>query len=167
VNKVLIIDASILCVWLQVPSKDTAGVRRDKNAVDKEIERKTKEGYTFILPIAAIIETGNHITQATDCYNTAKRLADALVKSAKGVSPWAVFSGQNVIWTAEALKEIADEWPKLATSKLSMGDYTIIQIANYYYSLGNFHVEIFTDDKQLKAWQPHPRTEFPIPRRRQ
>lgn len=66
-KKVLIFDTSVMCVWLQVPGKDTCGQGETAltyNIVRKKIENEKKEGTIFVLPIASIIETGNHIAHA-------------------------------------------------------------------------------------------------------
>lgn len=66
-KKVLVIDTSVLCVWLKVPSKATCG-RSDAlityDFVSRKIEEERKNGTTFILPLATIIETGNHIAHS-------------------------------------------------------------------------------------------------------
>lgn len=62
-KKVLILDTSILCVYLEVPGKETCGFeddRWDKKRVDRFLQ-EAEENYTFVLPLTAIVETGNHI----------------------------------------------------------------------------------------------------------
>ncbi len=65
-KKVLIIDTSILCVWLKVPGMETCGTKDSPitfDDVNSKIAAEEKRGRTtFVLPIASIIETGNHIT---------------------------------------------------------------------------------------------------------
>ena len=60
-RKVLIIDTSILCVYLEVPGKETCGSgnnRWNKQRVVEILETEEKASTTFVLPLAAIIETG-------------------------------------------------------------------------------------------------------------
>ena len=67
-KKVLIFDTSVLCVWLKVPGKETCGQEGNQltfEVVDAKIEDEKKQGTTFVLPIASIIETGNHIAHST------------------------------------------------------------------------------------------------------
>ncbi|MEN9443650.1 MAG: hypothetical protein RIS47_540, partial [Bacteroidota bacterium] len=75
-NKVLMIDTSILCVWLKVPNMDTCGSdanRWDFDHVNSKIETEIQQGTRMILPLATIIETGNHIAQANgDRYKAAQ-----------------------------------------------------------------------------------------------
>ncbi|HEY9895136.1 MAG TPA: hypothetical protein V6D34_06960, partial [Candidatus Sericytochromatia bacterium] len=78
-QRVLIIDTSILCVWLQVPGKTMCGSdaeQWDKKRVGQELEKEIQAGTTLVLPLATIIETGNHISQAvSQRYETAQALA--------------------------------------------------------------------------------------------
>lgn len=63
-KKVLILDTSVICVWLQVPGKDTCGRSGNiltHDMVKAKIESEQELGTTFVLPIASVIETGNHI----------------------------------------------------------------------------------------------------------
>jgi len=162
-KKVIIFDTSVLCCWLKVPGKDTCGPDNDKwnfDRIDKTIAAEMKESSTFVLPLAAIIETGNHITQIdrdryplADRYALAQLLADLIRKTAAGTEPWAVFSQQSPLWDKANLEKLADEWPKLAAEKLSIGDATIKDVAEYYAKV-NCEVEILTGDQGLKAYQP-------------
>ena len=167
-QRVLIIDTSILCVWLQVPGKTMCGSdaeQWDKKRVDHELEKEIQAGTTLVLPLATIIETGNHISQAaSQRYETAQALTKIMAEAADEKTPWAAFTDQAVLWDADGLKTLALEWAELASQKLSIGDATIKTVADYYARSG-FEVEIFTGDKGLKAHQP----SFPpsaVPKRR-
>lgn len=66
-RKVLIIDTSILCVRLGVPGMETCGTKDDvwdKQRVDEKVKMETGASTTFVLPLASIIESGNHIARA-------------------------------------------------------------------------------------------------------
>lgn len=66
-RKVLIIDTSILCIWLEVPGMDDCGPDDDKwnkQRVSRKIQEEERHNTTFVLPLASIIETGNHISHA-------------------------------------------------------------------------------------------------------
>ena len=66
-QKVLIIDTSIMCVWIGIPGKETCGPdtdRWDKELVEAFLVEEIKEGATLVFPLASMIETGNHIAQA-------------------------------------------------------------------------------------------------------
>lgn len=166
-KRVLIIDTSILCVWLDVPGMDDCGPdydRWDKSRVDCKLKEEMAAKTTFVLPLASIIETGNHIAQASHSRKErGEALADLMRKSADEESPWAAFSDQSVLWSTEKLKALADSWPNLAAQRLSLGDATIKDVAEHYAQLG-YAVEILTGDQGLKAYQPV--APVAVPRRR-
>ncbi len=167
-KKVLIIDTSILCVWLDVPDMDTCGPdndKWDKQRVEDKIQLEIQTETTFVLPLASIIETGNHISHAAHSRKErGEALADLIRKSADNQTPWAAFSEQSILWSPEKLKSLADTWPNLAAQRLSLGDVTIKDVAEYYAQMG-WEVEILTGDQGLKAYQPT--TPAEKPRRRQ
>jgi hypothetical protein len=169
VRKVLIIDTSILCVWLEIPGMETCGPQADswdKPRVDEKINRETTAATTLVLPLASIIESGNHIAQSRHSRRErGEALADLMRRSADEQTPWAAFSDQSVLWSPEKLKSLADRWPNMAAQNLSLGDATIKDVAEYYSLMGN-EVEILTGDKGLKAYEPMVPTEIPRRRRR-
>lgn len=166
-RRVLILDTSVLCCWLQVPGKDQAGTQEDRwthARIEAVLCEEQKQGSTFVLPVATLIETGNHIAQvAGDRFGLATQLAGYLRKAADADSPWAAFTEQSGLWQAENLQRLADDWPSHAAQKLSIGDVTIKEVAEYYHRAG-FFVEILTGDAGLKAYQPT--QPLLIPRRR-
>ena len=152
-KNVLILDTSILCVWLKVPGKETCGSGSsmiDFAKVDKEIQAAIQTQFTLVLPLASIIETGNHIAQAPQWrHERATALAELMTNSADEATPWAAFSDQQTLWSPVGLRKLAASWPNLAATKLSIGDATIAEVADYYAKMG-YIVEIFTGDKGLK-----------------
>lgn len=57
-KKVIILDTSILCVWLRVPGKSDCGSDSDKwdqRRVDERINVAVRDKVTFVLPLATII----------------------------------------------------------------------------------------------------------------
>ncbi len=164
-KKILILDTSILCTWLQVNGKETCGPdhnRWDYERVNKKIQSEIDADTTLVLPLAAIIETGNHIAQcAGDRYALANSFADFIKNAANEETPWAAFTHQNDLWKEDGLKNLADRWKEHAVSGQSLGDASIIDVVNYYREMGNM-VEICTGDEGLKSYEP---TAI-IPRRR-
>lgn len=65
-TKILIVDTSIMCVWLKVPGKEVAGKSNEYtyDIVARHIEEERQKGTKLVLPIATIIETGNHIAHS-------------------------------------------------------------------------------------------------------
>jgi hypothetical protein len=164
---VLILDTSVLCCWLQVPRKDEAGPvhdRWDHERIAKLLEHERKQGSTFVLPIATLIETGNHIAQAPGKrFERASDLAGYLKEAADAQSPWAAFTQQSSLWESDNLRRLAETWPALATGGTSIGDHTIKDVAEYYAQAG-YSVEILTGDAGLKAYEPA--KPVSLPRRR-
>ena len=166
-RRILVLDTSILCCLLQIPGKDNAGPvddRWDYKRVRALIDRETWTASTFVLPLATIIETGNHISQAPgNRFAIAQGLANIMRDAANESSPWAAFADQADLWRSYQLIALANSWPQLAASGLSIGDATIKEVAEYYAKTG-CDVEILTADAGLKAYQPAERPA--IPRRR-
>lgn len=166
-KKVLILDTSVLCCWLRVPKKDTAGKAEDRWDFDRINDILISEhaiGSIFVLPIATLIETGNHIAQCSgDRFSLATSLSQHLSNSADATSPWAAFTDQSGLWEQASLLKLAKTWPKLAVGGTSIGDATIKDVAEYYAQAG-CSVEILTGDEGLKAYQPI--RPINVPRRR-
>lgn len=167
-KRVLILDTSVLCCWLQVPGKDEAGPVNDRwthARINTLLEEERTKDSTFVLPIATLIETGNHIAQApSQRFERAGSLANYLREAADAASPWAAFTDQSQLWQAENLRALAENWPALAAGGTSIGDATIKDVAEYYAKAG-YSVEILTGDAGLKAYEPV--KPVIIPRRRQ
>lgn len=166
--RVLILDTSVLCCFLQVPGKETCGSdedRWDHRRISALIDAEVQRASLLVLPLATIIETGNHIAQAKrgDRFIVATRLAGFIALAADGASPWAAFTQQSGLWEPGALKILAETWPALAAAGTSIGDATIKDVAEFY-AKGGYEVEIVTGDAGLKAYQPL--TPPRIPRRR-
>lgn len=166
-RKVLILDTSVLCVWLKVPGKETCGSGNESltfKVVDDKIEEEKKNGTTFILPVASLIETGNHIAHVPgDRSKLGASFASIISDTANEVSPWAAFTEQSELWKPEKLAELANRWKETVVSGQSLGDASIVDVAQYYAS-AEFDVEIFTGDSGLKAYEPS--GEAMKPRRR-
>lgn len=166
-RKVLVLDTTVLCCWLQVPGKETAGPANDPwdhARIARLLDEERQAGSIFVLPMATLIETGNHIAQAPGRrFECATALADHLRAAADASTPWAAFTDQSPLWQTENLRALAHDWPKLARGGTSIGDATIKDVAEHY-AKGGIAVEILTGDEGLKAYEP--RKPAQIPRRR-
>lgn len=164
-KKVLVVDTSILCVWLKVPGKETCGSSNaliTYDMVADKIEAEKKNGTTFILPLATIIETGNHIAHSSgDRKSLGSEFAQIMIDSADENSPWAAFTEQSTLWNPKNLKKLAQKWKETVIAGQALGDASIVEVVQYYTDLG-YEVEIFTGDEGLKAYEPTSET----PRRR-
>ncbi|MCB9539524.1 MAG: hypothetical protein H6704_25190 [Myxococcales bacterium] len=157
-----IIDTSVLCVWLDVPGMNRCGAGstawNTERALAEMDERSAREqGRTMVLPVASIIETGNHIAQVAGGlrWPVIQRFATLLRRVAAADSPWAAFSDQSALWAPERLADLADRWPELAKRGVGVGDATIVAVAEHYANMG-FAVRILTGDAELHATAPSP-----------
>jgi len=168
-KKVLIIDTSILTIWLQVPGFETAGADNKWNLenVIAKLSEEQNNGTCFVLPIATIIETGNHISHIKqgDVYALVNRFADLLELVAKNQTPWTLFTTQAELWTPEHLLELASQWRETGAMKFALGDASIVKVAHYYQRM-QYEVEIFTGDSLLKAYEYSVPQGIIVPRRR-
>lgn len=153
--KILIIDTSIMCVWLKVPGMETTGKNSEytQDIVAQHIEEEKKKGTKLVLPITTIIETGNHIAHANgNKEQSVEDLCSMIISSANGETPWIAIDMQHSLWDADNLPVLVEEWKKTAISeKQSIGDAAIVQIAKRFSS--TCEVEIFTGDGGLKNYE--------------
>lgn len=167
-KKVLILDTSIMCVWLRVPGKETCGpdeARWTYDSVKAKLDSEIESGATLILPWASIIETGNHIAQANgDRYEIVNSFVEHIEKALEGTVPWAAFGEQSELLGNDSLKKTLAIWKETALAGQSIGDALIVAVAEYYARYG-FAVEILTGDGGLKAFEPV-RPAALIPRRK-
>jgi hypothetical protein len=156
-RSIAIFDTSLLCCWLNIPGREQAGSERDfwdSERVNLLLEDELQKGSMIVLPLATIIETGNHISQAPrERFEYATAFSIHIKRAALSTSPWAAFTDQSVLWTPEHMLLLAKDWPALAASKMSLGDATIKYVADYYSEAG-FDVRILTSDEALRAYEP-------------
>jgi len=157
-SSVLIFDTSLLCCWLNIPGMAPVGTKSDvwtPHRIDGLVNSAIANGSTVVLPLATIVETGNHISQArSERFKHATNFASYLRKCASETEfQWAAFIQESEPWTADGLLKLADEWPKVAESKFSIGDWSIRHVADYYSQAG-CEVRILTSDGMLKSYEP-------------
>lgn len=136
-----------------MPGKETAGSGKgswDHARTDEAIQREINAGSTLVLPLATLIETGNHIAKASSArYKTALALAENLKKAAAALTPWAAFTQQTELWKPDALHALSEAWPNQAAAGLSLGDATIGSVADFYSRTG-YEVYLLTADQGLQ-----------------
>ncbi|MFI5802215.1 hypothetical protein [Streptomyces sp. NPDC051561] len=149
------VDTSILCNLLSVPGKCQD---RDKVIVELKSKRETG-GCDLLLPVTAIIETGNHIAQLSDGYHRlkcAERFAAVLQTVIEGRAPWAL---NEVEWDAAHLTtllaggETGSTLVEHAQGKLGCGDLNIlIERDRYLARTSGVTATIWTLDVLLAAY---------------
>lgn len=166
-RKLIVLDTSVLCTLLGVQGFGTSGPdQHTREELQGLLDAEIKAGAALVLPLAAIIETGNHIANSTaGRYDAAGRLAEMIKATLDGESPWIAFAEQSDLWVGEALQRLIDEWPTNANAGRSMGDLMIVDVAEHYAQAGIWDVVIFTGDEGLRAYSPT--VPPPVPRRRE
>jgi len=159
-NSVCIIDTSVFLNLLNVPGKN-----QDKNSVNQSFVEYVELEVTFILPMATIIETGNHIAQNGNGGKrraTALRFCEAVKGAFNGDAP---YKPSEFPSSAEVLSWI-DTYPDLAGKNkspyktlegTSFGDLSIIE--EYKKCVSRFSMsEIFIWSLDQDLQQYHHRT---------
>lgn len=132
-SSVCIIDTSIFLNLLNVPGKS-----QDKVKVTSDFTEYAQTGVTFILPMATIIETGNHIAQNGDG-GTRRKTAERFCLAVKGA-----FTGEAPYQPSEFPNSVEiltwlDSYPQHAGASKSVtkqnegtsfGDLSIIEEFN-------------------------------------
>lgn len=84
--RVYFIDTSVLDNLLEIPKKS-----QDREQAKHDFAKRQSENSRFILPITAVIETGNHIAQLSDGRvrrNIAEKFSSMLELTAQRQAPW-------------------------------------------------------------------------------
>lgn len=147
-SNVHFIDTSVLVELLNIPKMN------DRHAqAQAEYEALAAKGDVFVLPVAVLVETGNHIAHISDGtmrYQIAVQFS-ALVQKA-------VNSGDN--WNTvpsispDTLESIMKQFPVRAQSQTGFGDISIIEQFNDYWKnrqpIGEMRIWAF--DGHLKGY---------------
>jgi hypothetical protein len=116
---VCLIDTSILCEILEVPN-----LCQSSDRVLAEMARKVKAGESLLLPMSAIVETGNHIAQNGDGRQrrrTAEKFVELIQQAIRGETPFAA----TPFFEPEALLEWLAEFPDWAMRESGLADLTL------------------------------------------
>lgn len=123
--KVTFIDTSVLCELLEVP-----GMCANHEDIRAEFELRDENGERFVIPITAVIETGNHIAQsAGDRRAAAERFVGFLNAAGSSQAPFTI---HRTGWDEEFLAELCagnatgQPFIDLVTAKIGAGDVAIL-----------------------------------------
>jgi hypothetical protein len=128
-SSICLIDTSIFLNIVNVPNRN-----QDRESVLNDFKTYAESGCNFLLPMATIMETGNHIAQNGDGgirRQTAQNFVKEVKASLRGDAPWRFTNFP----TKEDILEWIDQFPDLAgknktPDKLegtSFGDLSIIE----------------------------------------
>lgn len=149
---ICLVDTSILCELLEVPS-----MCRDPGQVQKDLKDKLTAGERLMLPMATIFETGNHIGQNGDGRERrrvgmkfVKLVSDAIL----GKSP---FRATRFLESEELLAWLA-ELPEWANRGSGLGDLAIAKEWEELCGLsrGMRRVYIWSLDEHLSGYDLRP-----------
>lgn len=118
---ICIIDTSILLEILNVPQKASQHQR-----IWKELQEKISTGEFLFLPMATIIETGNHIAHSANGEKR-RKIAERFVRfiqdALEGKAPFTPID----FLSSERMKQWLAEFPDSAMRGISLGDLSIIK----------------------------------------
>lgn len=109
------IDTSVMANMLKIP-----GRCNDAESVQEEFKQVLEAKEVLILPIATIIETGNHIAHIADSNarrSIAGKFGEYLRKTAEGEAPWQLY---GIEIDKEGLLYLADHIEENASQKIGM-----------------------------------------------
>ena len=120
-KSVKLIDTSVLCELLEIPGKSNPS---DSGKIRNEFCKLVREDVSFILPLATVLETGNHIAQNGNGNvrrTKAKELANFVGKSLEESSPFL----SPPFWQDEDLRAWMVQFPTSAMQGIGLGDVSI------------------------------------------
>lgn len=144
------IDTSIMLNLLGVP-----GRCKDREAVVEEWQRVLENKETLVMPIATIIETGNHIAHINDGKirrTITLKFQEYLKKTAESKAPWQLYgNGLDV----DEIRYLADHMEDFTKYKVGIGDLTIIYAYKKYIeeqpAIGT--IMIWSTDEHLASYR--------------
>ena len=119
---ICLIDTSVFCNILRVPNR-----HQNATVISSQLRQYLESETTLLLPVATIIETGNHIAQNGDGRQrraTAQRFVTVVKQAIDGTAPWTI---PQPLFAPEALGEYLDRFPDSAMSGSGLGDLSIIR----------------------------------------
>lgn len=143
----ILIDTSVLLEILNVPHKANI---HDK--VMSEFKEKADAGCSFFIPLATILETGNHIAQNGDGrqrLDCAENFVKLVEKTLDGESPFMVLN----FFEQNDLRKWLRDFPSSANRAESLGDLLIQKDMNRLHELNpRESISIWTLDGHLDAY---------------
>lgn len=149
---ICLIDTSIFLEILNVPKKAS-----QSELIFQELKEKIEAGESLFLPMATILETGNHIAQNGDGNQRrtcAEKFVNQVTQALEGKSPFTPIS----FLKKEDLQGWLKEFPDEAMQRRGLGDLSII---NDWQKICDQNpvrrVYIWSLDKHLKGYNQTPK----------
>ncbi len=152
---VCLIDTSVFLNLLNVPNRN-----QERESVFQDYQMYIELGCIFLLPMATIIETGNHIAQNGDGTirrKTALRFVAEVKAALSGEAPWQTTPfpkpEEILLWIDEFPESVGKNKSPAKQEGCSFGDFSIIQEFNK--SCARFpmsEVFIWSLDKDLQSY---------------
>ena len=118
---ICLIDTSVFCNLLRVPDRD-----QHHATVVAELRQLIQANATLLLPLAAVVETGNHIAQHGDGRQR-RQAADRFVKEVtaaiEGSAPWT----PTPFFELDSVRTWLAEFPDHAMRGFGLGDLFIVK----------------------------------------
>lgn len=143
------IDTSVMLNLLEVPGRCA-----DVKEIQEQLKKSLADKDILIVPIATIIETGNHIAHINDG-NIRRKIAgkfgEYLRKTAEEEAPWQFY---GVSMNKEELLYLAGHVEEFAIREMGIGDVSIVYAYERYINempaIGN--IMIWSTDIHLKGY---------------
>ncbi|QWL28865.1 hypothetical protein E2R33_09805 [Rathayibacter toxicus] len=151
-NTVYFIDTSVLLNMLRIPGKC-----QDASKIHAEFRTLKSAGAKFVLPITALIETGNAIAQCkSDRRRAAEKYVDAITAARDNSAPWII---RDVHWDTDFIDTLVRGASTgqflvdhLSASSLGGGDLAILVERDRFLAETAFtDVRVWTLDTRLDA----------------
>ena len=143
------IDTSVMANKLEIP-----GMCSDAEIVKKEFKEAVDAKEVLILPVATIIETGNHIAHIPDGQSRrtiAGKFGEFLRMTAEGKAPWYLY---GVELNKKGLLYLADHIEENALAQVGVDDMSIIHAYHEYKenTPGIGRIMIWSTDTHLQGY---------------
>jgi len=150
-SAIRIVDTSVFCNILGVPNRS----QNQRQAIGK-LESYREQGDTLLLPMVAVYETGNHISQqgqGGERRRVAQLFAKQVRKAMNEESPF----GPAQIHDTEEVKQWLTDFPDDAMRGLGIGDRSIIEVWDQQCTLNPARrVVIWAYDDDLDGYDREP-----------
>jgi len=120
-----LVDTSVFCEIVPVPGRS-----QQREAILADLKHHVQNEVTLLLPVATILETGNHIAHIPDggqrrsaAERFVRRVQEAL-GNVEGPPPWTV---PQPLLAPEDLQRYLNQFPDYAMQEIGLGDLSIIE----------------------------------------